>query len=40
MAHQHYRRGSECSLCEQCPRYRPAGHPLTRIAGLLTRWFR
>jgi hypothetical protein len=35
-AHLHYRRGSECSLCPDCRRYRPAVGLAARIAGLLT----
>lgn len=23
-AHKHYRKGSDCALCGECPQYRPA----------------
>jgi hypothetical protein len=36
-AHQHYRSGSECSLCSDCPRYRPALGLLARAIEKLTR---
>lgn len=36
-AHLHYRRGSECSLCSGCSRYRPVGTLVTRIIDLLTK---
>jgi hypothetical protein len=32
-AHQHYRSGSECSLCSGCPRYRPAFGIIQLLAG-------
>jgi hypothetical protein len=37
-AHEHYRRGTECALCVDCPRFRPSGGLLRRLAaGLLRR---
>jgi hypothetical protein len=36
-AHQHYRSGSECSVCSDCPRYRPALGLLARAIEKLTR---
>ena len=30
-AHQHYRSGSECSLCSDCPRYRASLPSVTRL---------
>ena len=36
-AHEHYRPGTECSLCADCPRYRSASGLGALIAGLLTR---
>ena len=35
LAHQHYRKGSECSLCSDCARYRPAVRLVRRIMGRL-----
>ncbi len=35
IAHQHYRSGSECSQCLDCPRYRPAAGPVQRIINEL-----
>ncbi|SHM24565.1 hypothetical protein SAMN05443668_10198 [Cryptosporangium aurantiacum] len=29
-AHRHYRRGTDCALCD-CPRYRPRGGLWTRL---------
>lgn len=31
VAHEHYRSGSECSLCSECPRFRPAHGLVARI---------
>ena len=36
-AHLHYRSGSECSLCSDCPRYRSASGLVARAVDLLTR---
>lgn len=36
-AHEHYRNGSECSLCDGCPRYRPQGGLLARLRAALGR---
>jgi hypothetical protein len=36
-AHQHYRGGTECALCIECPRYRSAGRLLWRLKALLRR---
>ena len=36
-AHLHYRSGSECSLCPDCPRYRFTLGLVARAADLLTR---
>lgn len=36
VAHQHYRSGSECSICSECPRFRPAPGLVARIIGMLT----
>ena len=36
-AHLHYRSGSECSLCSDCPRYRSASGLVARALHLLTR---
>ena len=30
-AHQHYRRGTECSLCADCPRWRPRLGRMMRV---------
>jgi len=35
LAHQHYRKGLECSLCPDCARYRPAVRLIQRITGRL-----
>jgi hypothetical protein len=37
LAHQHYRKGLECSFCSDCSRYRPAVRLIQRIIGRLTR---
>ena len=34
-AHLHFRRGTECSLCVECPRYRPVGGLLGRLRAWL-----
>lgn len=36
LAHQHYRKGLDCSLCSDCSRYRPAAGLIQRIIGRLT----
>ena len=36
VAHQHYRSGSECSLCPECPRFRPALGLVARMIAVLT----
>ena len=37
-AHQHYRRGTECSLCPDCPRWRPGlGHIMRVVKRLMGR---
>lgn len=35
-AHQHYRSGSECSLCSECPRYRSMLGLAVRFIDMLT----
>lgn len=35
ISHRHYRSGSECSQCLDCPRYRSALGPILRIIGKL-----
>jgi hypothetical protein len=38
VAHEHYRAGTQCALCIDCPRFRPSGGTLRRLAaGLLRR---
>ena len=39
LAHQHYRKGSECALCT-CPRWSPPGLLRRSTPGLLNRFFR
>lgn len=38
--HQHYRRGSDCSLCPPggCHRFRPAGVAASPLHRLLAAW--
>lgn len=41
ISHRHYRSGSECSQCLDCPRYRSASGPIRRIIDKLPdprRW--
>lgn len=38
VAHQHYRSGSECSQCPDCPRYRSASGIIKRIIDRLTKF--
>jgi hypothetical protein len=35
LAHQHYRRGTECSLCPDCPRWRRSPRVITRATKRL-----
>jgi hypothetical protein len=39
LAHEHYRKGSECALCE-CPRWSPPGVLRRAAPGLMDRLFR
>jgi hypothetical protein len=36
-AHQHYRHGTECSLCPDCPHWRPARTSLRQIIRLVKK---
>jgi hypothetical protein len=36
-AHQHYREGTECALCLDCLRFRPADGRIRRLAAILLR---
>jgi hypothetical protein len=36
LAHEHYRAGTECALCLDCPRFRPATG-LWRLVAILLR---
>ncbi len=36
-AHEHYRAGSECALCADCPRFRPSAGLLRRFAAGVAR---
>ena len=35
-AHQHYRSGSECSICSDCHRYRSGGGLVARVIKMMT----
>ena len=36
-AHEHYRKGTECALCDVCPRYRSSAGLLARLLARLSR---
>jgi len=36
-AHEHYRSGTECAVCAECPGFRPPAGPLRRFAARLAR---